>query len=157
MAYEVGLPSSGLAGLYKGGSRNTGLSIKMPRTPANSPHVIYETLKGLCFIDDQGSLLPWGNDVWRKATDAMQGKISKDYIYLYLSRNSNDVFNRIHGIRTLETTKNQSNLDTTADDSRNDLNWSMGETDCVLPLRSTQNNIFVKKRMGHFKIAYSRL
>ena len=68
----------------------------------------------------------------------MQGKISKDYIYLYLSRNSNDVFNRIHGIRTLETTKNQSNLDTTADDSRNDLNWSMGETDCVLPaLRKT--------------------
>lgn len=66
----------------------------------------------------------------------MQGKMSKDYIYLYLSKNRNNVFDRIHAIET--SIKDENNLDTSADNSRNDSNWSMGETDCTLPfLRET--------------------
>lgn len=68
----------------------------------------------------------------------MQNKMSIDYIYLYLSKNRNDVFNRIHGVKTCDSSKNESNIDTTLEDSRNDLNWSMDEVDCVLPpLRKT--------------------
>lgn len=103
----------------------------MPRQPANSPNEIYDALKRLCFIDNKGKLLAWDDDVWKKAVDAMRGKMSKDYIYLYLSKNRNNIFNRIHGIETLESTKDES-LDTTADNSR-DSNWSMGEINCVLP------------------------
>lgn len=104
----------------------------MPRPPANSPNKIYDALKELWFIDNKGKLLAWDDDVWKKAVDAMKGKMSKDYIYFYLSKNRNNVFNRVHGIETLESTKDES-LDTTADNSRDDLNWSMGETNCVLP------------------------
>ncbi|CAH0719090.1 unnamed protein product, partial [Brenthis ino] len=43
----------------------------MPRAAANPPHIIFDTLKELRFIDDKGNLLPWSNDVWRKATVAM--------------------------------------------------------------------------------------
>lgn len=52
----------------------------MPRAAANPPHVIYETLKHLRFIDDEGNLLPWGHDVWQTATVAMNGKMSKAYL-----------------------------------------------------------------------------
>lgn len=100
----------------------------MPRPPANSPNDIYDALKDLCF-DNKGELLAWDNDVWKKAVNVMRGKMSKDY--LYISKNRNNVFNRIHGIETLESTKDES-LNTTADNSR-DSNWSMGETNCVLP------------------------
>lgn len=72
------------------------------------------------------------DDIWQKAVDAMQGKISKDYIYLYLSKNRNDVFNRIHRVETSKCI-NESTFDTTADDSSDDSNWSMAKTDCMLP------------------------
>lgn len=105
----------------------------MPRAAANPPHIIYEALKHLRFIDDKGNLLPWSDDVWQIATHAMNDKMSKDYLYLYLSQNRNNVFNQIHGIEMVESAKNNSNLDDTADDSRQDPNWSIGETECVLP------------------------
>lgn len=114
----------------------------MPRTPATPPNIIYESLKDLRFIDDKGVLLPWSDDVWQKATDAMNGKMTKAYLYLYLSQNRNDIFNLIHGIDTLELMKNDSNVDDTAnEDSLQDSNWSMGEATCVLPALRREINV----------------
>lgn len=119
----------------------------MLRVSANSPDEVYEALKGLWFLNNKGNLLPFGDDVWQKAVDAMQSKMSKSYIYLYLSKNRNDIFNRIHGVQTLECI-NGSTFDTTADDSRDDsrddLNWSMGKTDCMLP--AIRKTIKISKR-----------
>lgn len=105
----------------------------MPRAAANPPHIIYEALKDLRFINDKGNILPWSDNIWQIATDSMNGKMTKDYLYLYLSQNRNDVFNKIHGIKTLESMNYDNNVDDSADDSRQDANWSMGETECVLP------------------------
>lgn len=95
------------------------------------------------FIDDEGILLRWSNDIWQRAVDALNGKMSKDYLYLYLSKNKNNVFKRIHGIDTSELTKNDSNVDDTLDNTRQDPNWSMGETECTLP--SLRKNIDLSK------------
>lgn len=78
--------------------------------------------------------MSWNDDIWQKAVDAMHGKMSKDYIYLYLSKNRNNVFNRIHEVETSKCI-NESTFDITADDScdLDDSNWSMGKTDCMLP------------------------
>lgn len=105
----------------------------MPRKPLNSPDAIYEVLKERCFIDNDGILLLWANKVWNDAFDAMKGTMSKAYIYLYLSQKRGDVYNRIHGIKTLNSTKDESNRDLGANDLKNDWNWSMGETNCILP------------------------
>lgn len=77
-------------------SRNT---IKMPRKPLRSSDEIYEALKFFFFIDDDGLLLPWTNKVWDDAVDTMQGTMSKEYIYLYLSQDRGGVFNRIHALK----------------------------------------------------------
>jgi len=83
----------------------------MPRIPTNSPNEIYEALKELWFLDNIGKFLPWIDDIWQKTINAMQNKISKDYIYLYLSKNRNDVFNRIYGVNTCKSIKNESSID----------------------------------------------
>lgn len=121
----------------------------MPRTAANPPHIIFESLKHLRFIDDKGNLLPWSSNVWDTATVAMNGKMSKDYLYLYLSQNRNDIFNKIHGIECLDSTENESNVevtvDDTVDDSREDSNWSIGETNCLLPTLRKDINISISE------------
>lgn len=107
----------------------------MPKAPAVPPNKVYEALKELYFLDGNGQLLPWGDDVWEQAFEALDHKMSKAYIYLYLSTNRNDVFRRIHGAEALDTSEAPSVLtnDRTVDDSRGDLNWSMGESNCMLP------------------------
>lgn len=113
----------------------------MPRAPANPPHIIYEALKDLRFTDEKGILLPWSDDIWQIATDAMNGKMTKAYLYLYLSQNRNGIYNRIHGIEIAESVKYDSNVEDTADYSRQDPNWSMGETECALPALRKDINV----------------
>lgn len=107
----------------------------MPRLPACQPDEIYKALKEICFVDSEGKLLLWSHNVWQQASDALHNKMSKDYIYLYLSKNRNDVFRRIHGAEALNSSNANatSDVNTSADDSHRDPNWSTGGTECVLP------------------------
>ena len=82
----------------------------MPRTPPNSPNEIYEALKKLWFLDNTGKLLSW---TFGKK-QLMQNKMSKNYIYFYLLKNRNDVFNR-YKVNTCKSTENENSIDTTLD------------------------------------------
>lgn len=127
----------------------------MPKKPAVPPNEMYEALKEMRFLDNEGKLLPLGNNVWQEASDALHRKMSKDYVYLHLSQNRQDVFRRIHGAEALDssnaTLNGTNDVDTTMNDSGRDPNWSMGDTECVLP---PLNNHNITKRMGRIEIVH---
>jgi hypothetical protein len=108
----------------------------MPRTSTCPPDVIYEALKSFKFVDEKGNLLAWGDNIWEDAASALEGKMSKDYIYLYLSKNRNGVFNRIHNITSNSPDTSIHDEHNNSEASRcspNDLNWSIEKTLCSLP------------------------
>lgn len=112
----------------------------MPRKPVSSPDELYEAFKNLSFTNDEGILLLWSHEVWQKAVDAMNGKMKKDYIYLYISQNRHGIFDRIHGVEKSQHFAEDQNTNMVTNDSTNglnDSNWSMGDTDCALPYLCT--------------------
>jgi len=70
----------------------------MPRKPRKTPDEIYQALEGLNFRQENGDMVPWNDPVWDLAVNNLNLFMSKDYLWLYLKENRNNVFSRLHNL-----------------------------------------------------------
>lgn len=91
--------------------------LSVPRPPLYSPECIFDRLKDLQFIEN-GKYLGYNHPVWSRAIVLLPG-MSKDYLWLYISQNRNNVSTKIHG--PVEQKRNQRKVEET------DSNWSMAQ------------------------------
>ncbi|KAK0177130.1 hypothetical protein PV328_001209 [Microctonus aethiopoides] len=87
----------------------------MPKIPRYSPDEVYHRLKNFNFRDDNNKYLPYNNYIWDRAAELLPGMV-RDYVWLYITENRNNVSVRIIGL--IQQKKKKRKL---TDNS----NWSM--------------------------------
>ncbi|CAG4941897.1 unnamed protein product [Parnassius apollo] len=89
----------------------------MPRQSLYTPEEVHEALKDKNFMDD-GKYLERNHHIWTEARDLLP-KMTVDYLWIYITKNRNDVSSRIHNVPKLKV-KNKKKV-------CNISNWSMND------------------------------
>lgn len=111
----------------------------MPRKASKSVSEIFDVLKDLHLVNDEGCVLNLTHSIWEEACIKLDNAMSKKYIYLYVSQNRNGLLHKLlhyYGIDCVK--KNIRDNSASFNECSDQSNWSMPSSDNILPsLRTT--------------------
>lgn len=111
----------------------------MPRKAARTSSEIFEALKDLYFVDDEGRVLNLKHSVWEQAHIKLNNEMSRKYIFLYVSQNRNGLLNKLldhYGISCIEQSREETSISSVNENSDHP-NWSIQSPKILPSLRAT--------------------
>lgn len=110
----------------------------MLRKASKSSSEIFEILKDLHLVNEEGCVLSLTHSVWEEARSKLDNAMSKKYIHLYVSQNRNGLLDKLldhYGISSIKESIKETSVSSNEYDKSN---WSMKSSDNILPsLRTT--------------------